>query len=75
LDEEIDLFNDSDHSADYERPNMRLSESAALLGDNSHVTSKLAEFSMRKGQSFVFLSEEPADHWYRVASVGISFPS
>jgi predicted O-methyltransferase YrrM len=81
LHEEIDLFiNDSDHSADYEQAEYevvrsKLAGGAIVLGDNSHVTSRLAEFSMRNGRGFVFLSEEPADHWYRGAGVGISFPS
>ncbi|WGR92954.1 class I SAM-dependent methyltransferase [Bradyrhizobium sp. ISRA443] len=74
----IDLFiNDSDHSAEYEAAEYevvkrKLSQSAIILGDNSHVTSKLAEFSVREGRKFVFLSEEPKDHWYRGAGVGIS---
>jgi len=45
-----------------------------VLGDNSHVTPKLAEFSIREGRRFVFLSEEPSRHWYRGAGVGISLP-
>jgi predicted O-methyltransferase YrrM len=81
LDEKIDLFiNDSDHSADYEQAEYemvkpKLADGAILLGDNSHVTPRLAEFSMRNGRKFVFLSEEPANHWYRGAGVGVSFPS
>jgi len=80
LNETVDLFiNDSDHSEDYELAEYdlikaKISPAAILLGDNSHVTSKLAEFSMREGRRFVFLSEEPANHWYRGAGVGISLP-
>jgi predicted O-methyltransferase YrrM len=76
----IDLFiNDSDHSegyeaAEYELIKTKIAPSAILLGDNSHVTSMLAEFSMREGRKFVFLSEEPDRHWYRGAGVGISLP-
>jgi len=76
----IDLFiNDSDHSevyeqAEYEAIRNKMSSNAILLGDNSHVTSKLAEFSIREGRRFVFLSEEPANHWYRGGGVGISLP-
>jgi predicted O-methyltransferase YrrM len=78
--ETVDLFiNDSDHSeayeqAEYELIKRKLSPNAILLGDNSHVTSKLAEFSMREGRRFVFLSEEPDRHWYRGAGVGVSLP-
>lgn len=74
----IDLFiNDSDHSATYEQAEYELVKSkltprAIVLGDNSHVTSALAEFSMRYGRRFFFLPEEPANHWYRGAGIGIS---
>jgi predicted O-methyltransferase YrrM len=79
LDEKIDLFiNDSDHSAEYEAAEYetikrKLATNAIILGDNSHITSKLAEFSVREGRKFVFLSEEPKNHWYRGAGVGISY--
>jgi predicted O-methyltransferase YrrM len=78
--EKIDLFiNDSDHSASYEQAEYELVRSkltprAIVLGDNSHVTPALAEFSMRYGRRFVFLADEPADHWYRGAGIGISTP-
>jgi hypothetical protein len=77
----VDLFiNDSDHSetyeqAEYELIKKKISPRAILLGDNSHVTSKLAEFSVREGRRFAFLSEEPADHWYRGSGVGVSLPA
>jgi predicted O-methyltransferase YrrM len=76
----IDLFiNDSDHSAEYEQAEYelvrnKLTPRAIVLGDNSHVTSELAEFSMRYGRRFVFFAEEPADHWYKGAGIGISTP-
>jgi predicted O-methyltransferase YrrM len=76
--DKIDLFiNDSDHSADYERAEYeivsdKLSENGIILGDNSHVTPALAEFSTQRGRRFIFLSEEPNSHWYRGAGVGIS---
>jgi predicted O-methyltransferase YrrM len=80
LSEQVDLFiNDSDHSesyeqAEYELIKTKLSPKAIVLGDNSHVSPKLAEFSVREARPFLFLSEEPADHWYRGAGVGISLP-
>jgi hypothetical protein len=76
--EKIDLFiNDSDHSASYERAEYelvrnKLTPHAIVLGDNSHVTSELAEFSMRHGRRFIFFAEEPANHWYKGAGIGIS---
>ncbi len=77
----IDLFiNDSDHSADYEAREYetvagKLSPSAVILGDNSHVTDKLSRFSATHGRRFIFFREIPQDHWYPGAGIGISFPS
>ena len=79
FDGKIDLFvNDSDHSADYEYAEYevikpKLSESAIILGDNSHVTDKLSQFSRLNARSYVFFSEKPDQHWYPGAGIGISF--
>jgi len=81
LQEAIGLFiNDSDHSADYEAKEYqaiqsKLSPDAVILGDNAHVTDKLALFSEQTGRNFLFFREEPADHWYAGAGIGISFPA
>jgi predicted O-methyltransferase YrrM len=81
MNETIDLFiNDSDHSADYEAEEYRaiaskLSPHAIVLGDNAHVTDKLAKFSRETGRSFLMFKEQPRDHWYPGAGIGISFPS
>ena len=75
----IDVFiNDSDHSADYEyleyqEIKNKLSENALILGDNSHVTDKLSQFSRETNRKFLFFAEKPADHWYPGAGIGISF--
>ena len=77
--EKIDLFiNDSDHSADYEyREYMTikhlLTEESIILGDNSHCTSKLADFSLETDRSFIFYKETPLNHWYPGAGIGISY--
>jgi hypothetical protein len=79
LDVAIDLFiNDSDHSADYEAEEYKiiadkLSERAFVLGDNSHVTDKLLEFSLATNRQFIFFKEKPLNHWYPGAGIGISF--
>ncbi len=75
----IDLFiNDSDHSADYEAEEYRaiagkLSAEAVILGDNSHCTDKLLEFSLETNREFIFIHEKPRDHWYPGAGIGLSF--
>jgi len=79
MDEEIDLFiNDSDHSAGYEANEYKmienkLSENAIVLGDNSHYTDKLLEFSLRTNRHFVFFQERPLDHIHPGCGIGISF--
>ena len=79
LDATIDLFiNDSDHSADYEAAEYevirdKLSDRAVLVGDNSHGSDRLLEFSLQQKRDFVFFKEEPVNHWYGGAGIGISF--
>ncbi len=76
----IDLFiNDSDHSAEYEAEEYKaiackLSANAVILGDNAHVTDKLARFSREANRAFLMFKEQPKDHWYPGAGIGISFP-
>jgi hypothetical protein len=76
---EIDMFiNDSDHSADYEFREYqavlpKLSSRAIILGDNAHATDRLCKFSEETGRQFLFFREEPTDHWYFGAGIGISF--
>jgi hypothetical protein len=79
LDVEIDLFiNDSDHSATYEAAEYdliepKLSDRAVVLADNAHVTDELYLFAQRTGRQFLFFREEPANHWYLGAGIGLSF--
>jgi hypothetical protein len=80
FDKMIDIFiNDSDHSASYEYQEYqtiknKLSPKALILGDNSHATDKLLKFSIENGRNFILFREEPKDHWYPGAGIGISFP-
>jgi predicted O-methyltransferase YrrM len=80
LDGPIDLFiNDSDHSAEYEASEYeiiapKLSACAVLVGDNSHVTDALFQFSLSHERSFIFINEAPLQHWYRGGGVGLSLP-
>jgi predicted O-methyltransferase YrrM len=75
----IDLFiNDSDHSAIYEYDEYetiigKLGEGGIILGDNAHVTSRLAEFSGKHNRRFLYFQEVPQDHWYPGAGIGFSF--
>ena len=75
----IDLFiNDSDHSSEYEYEEYKtikplINEGTIILGDNSHSTNKLSRFSLENKRQFLFFKEEPMDHWYPGAGIGISF--
>jgi Methyltransferase domain len=75
----FDLFiNDSDHSSAYEAREYRaigdkLSERAVIVADNAHVTDELLNFSRQQGRQFLFFREEPANHWYIGAGIGLSF--
>jgi hypothetical protein len=79
ISENIDLFiNDSDHSAEYEYQEYEtiignITEDTILLGDNSHVTDKLALFSLEQKRKFLFFKEDPKNHWYPGCGIGISF--
>jgi hypothetical protein len=79
LKEPIGLFiNDSDHSADYEYQEYLtivplLNEQSVVLGDNAHATDKLVRFAAETGRDFLFFKEEPLNHWYPGAGIGIAF--
>ncbi len=79
LSEPIGLFiNDSDHSADYEYREYRtieplLGPNSVVLGDNAHATDKLVRFATETGRHFLFFKEEPLNHWYPGAGIGIAF--
>jgi len=76
----IDFFiNDSDHSAIYEHNEYqtiknKLTPQAIILGDNSHCTNELFQFSLENNRDFIFFKETPLDHWYPGAGIGISIP-
>ena len=74
----IDLFiHDSDHSAEHESREFkllqsRLSSKGIVLSDNSHVTTELAKWSLEHGRRFVYFAEQPLNHWYPGAGIGVS---
>lgn len=79
LDKTVDIFiNDSDHSAayealEYETIKDKLTKDSIILGDNSHVTDKLLNFSNANGMKFIFFKEEPLNHWYPGAGIGVAY--
>lgn len=79
LPQAVEVFiNDSDHSAEYEEREYgviesKLASNALVLGDNAHVTQKLAEFAEKTNRRFIFVPEMVEGHWYPGAGVGIAF--
>ena len=77
FDRSIDLFiNDSDHSEEYEAAEyqtirQKLSPNAVVVGDNAHCTDALWRFSLELEWPFLFVGEEPRDHWYPGAGIGL----
>jgi predicted O-methyltransferase YrrM len=77
----IDLFiNDSDHSAVYEASEYDLlrvkgSPRCVILGDNSHSSGSLRDFSRAEGRNYFFFKELPLNHFYSGAGIGISLPA
>ena len=75
----VDIFiNDSDHSPEYEMQEYLSSKNiftseTLILGDNSHVSNSLINYSRLNQRLFVFFKEEPSDHWYLGAGIGLSF--
>ncbi|RRQ21649.1 class I SAM-dependent methyltransferase [Thiohalobacter thiocyanaticus] len=75
----IDLFiNDSDHSTDYEMREYeaveaKLSPNAIIIGDNSHFSDKLINFSERSNRDFLFFQERPENHWYPGGGIGVAY--
>ena len=80
LDATIDLFiNDSDHSIlyeirEFETVTPKLSPKAIVIGDNSHFSDKLLEFAAHTNRNFLYFQEQPADHWYPGAGIGVAYP-
>lgn len=76
--DQIDLFiHDSDHSAEHEAREFailqsRLTVDGIVLSDNSHATTELANWSLRHGRRFMYFAEEPLNHWYPGAGIGVS---
>ncbi len=50
-----------------------MNQKGIILGDNSHITDKLSKFSAKYNRKFIFFKEEPENHWYPGAGIGISF--
>lgn len=78
---QIDLFiHDSDHSAEHELRELnllegRLSIDGIVISDNAHTTTELEKFSLRHGRKFFYFQEQPVDHWYPGAGIGVSIKS
>ncbi len=73
------LLHDSDHDAlheagEYEIALPRLSDGALVLSDNAHASDALWRFARRTKRRVLYFAEQPRDHWYRGAGIGLALP-
>jgi predicted O-methyltransferase YrrM len=79
LSEPVDLYiNDSDHSPAYEAREYQtvrplLTGEACIIGDNAHETDELRAFCHATGRAFCFFKEQPLNHWYPGAGIGLGY--
>ena len=79
--QKIDLFiNDSDHSLAYERNEYntiknKLDVNSFIISDNAHCSPELSHFSQKENRDYLFFKEDPLNHWYPGAGIGISWKS
>jgi len=77
--EPVDVFlHDSDHRPEYEWAEFlgiepRLYAASIVLSDNSQQSSKLREFAVRIGRSFLYFQDAPRDHWWPGDGIGTAF--
>lgn len=75
----IDLFiSDSDHDPnyemrEYEAVEKKLTPEAFLLADNAHCSDRLLRFARKTHRQFLFFHEEPKNHWYPGAGIGVAY--
>jgi predicted O-methyltransferase YrrM len=68
-----DSWHSRDHElAEYEAVAPRLAEGAVVLSDNSHVMDALPAWAEQTGRRFHYFAEEPQDHWYPGAGIGLA---
>ena len=79
--DQVDMFiHDSDHSSEHEAREFeaitpRLTVSGIVLSDNSHATNELSRWSLNNSRKFFYFAEEPLNHWYPGAGIGVSVKS
>lgn len=74
----IDFFiHDSNHSIYHEKKELnliysKLTKRAIVISDNSHCSNALYEWCVKNKMKFIFIKEEPANHFYGGGGVGIA---
>jgi predicted O-methyltransferase YrrM len=73
------LLHDSNHTPahearEYEVAAPRLSDGALVLSDNAHASDALWNFALRAKRRYLYFAEQPRDHWYRGAGIGLALP-
>jgi predicted O-methyltransferase YrrM len=73
------LIHDSNHAPahearEYEVAAPRLSDGALVISDNAHASEALWNFALKTKRRYLYFAEEPRDHWYRGAGIGLALP-
>jgi predicted O-methyltransferase YrrM len=73
------LIHDSHHHPEhemreYELARPRLSDTALVLSDNAHASDALWRFAKDTKRRYLYFAEQPRDHWYRGAGIGLTLP-
>ncbi|HXJ56920.1 MAG TPA: class I SAM-dependent methyltransferase [Verrucomicrobiae bacterium] len=77
--EQVDIFlHDSDHRPEYEWAEFlaiepRLHRASIVMSDNSQQTTKMREFALRLGKSFLYFQDQPKGHWWPGDGIGAAF--
>lgn len=73
------LIHDSDDSPEHERreyelASPRLAEGALVISDDAHRSDALWSFAAGTKRRYLYFAEQPRDHWYRGAGIGVALP-
>jgi predicted O-methyltransferase YrrM len=75
----VDIFlHDSDHSVEHEQREFeavepKLSGRAVLMSDNAAITDVLPQHAEKTERAFLFVREEPENHWYPGDGIGVAW--
>jgi hypothetical protein len=79
LDRTINIFiHDSLHTYDHEYRELQAAEGnlatdGLLLSDNAHASNACSDYALATNRRFLYVDENPSDHWYPGAGIGAAW--